>query len=95
MTFTLTSTDIQDGGVLPDAQVHAKGNTSPQLAWSGAPEGAVVLNGPEGFAFVRLAAPQRLSYQAPAEVELKLKVVAFKDGGEPPAGPVDPNPRGV
>ncbi len=39
MTFTLTSTDIQDGGVLPDAQVHAKGNTSPQLSWSGAPEG--------------------------------------------------------
>lgn len=39
MTFTLTSTDFQDGGVLPDAQVHAKGNTSPQLAWSGAPEG--------------------------------------------------------
>mgnify|MGYP003351981665 CR=1 FL=1 len=39
MPFTLTSTDIQDGGVLPDAQVHAKGNTSPHLAWSGAPEG--------------------------------------------------------
>ena len=39
MTFTLTSTDIEDGGVLPDAQVHAKGNTSPQLSWSGAPEG--------------------------------------------------------
>ena len=39
MTFTLTSTDIQDGGVLPDAQVHAKGNSSPQLSWSGAPEG--------------------------------------------------------
>jgi Raf kinase inhibitor-like YbhB/YbcL family protein len=39
MTFTLTSRDIQDGGVLPEAQVHAKGNTSPHLAWSGAPEG--------------------------------------------------------
>ena len=39
MTFTLTSNDITDGGVLPDAQVHAKGNTSPHLAWSGAPEG--------------------------------------------------------
>jgi Raf kinase inhibitor-like YbhB/YbcL family protein len=39
MTFTLTSTDITDGGVLPDAQVAAKGNTSPQLSWSGAPEG--------------------------------------------------------
>jgi hypothetical protein len=26
MTFTLTSNDIADGGVLPDAQVYAKGN---------------------------------------------------------------------
>jgi Raf kinase inhibitor-like YbhB/YbcL family protein len=39
MTFTLTSTDITDGGLLPDAQVQAKGNTSPHLKWSGAPEG--------------------------------------------------------
>lgn len=39
MTFTLTSNDITDGGVLPDAQVQAKGNTSPHLSWSGAPEG--------------------------------------------------------
>ena len=39
MIFTLTSTDITDGGVLADAQVQAKGNTSPQLSWSGAPEG--------------------------------------------------------
>lgn len=39
MTFTLTSTDIADGAVLPDAQVKAGGNTSPHLAWSGAPEG--------------------------------------------------------
>ncbi len=39
MTFTLTSTDLADGGTLPDAQVQAKGNTSPHLAWSGAPEG--------------------------------------------------------
>jgi Raf kinase inhibitor-like YbhB/YbcL family protein len=39
MTFTLTSTDVRDGGVLGDAQVQAKGNISPHLAWSGAPEG--------------------------------------------------------
>lgn len=39
MAFTLTSKDITDGGVLPDAQVQAKGNTSPHLAWSDAPEG--------------------------------------------------------
>jgi len=39
MTFTLTSTGFPDGGVLPDAQVQAKGNRSPQLSWSGPPEG--------------------------------------------------------
>lgn len=39
MTFTLTSNGFADGGALPDAQVHAKGNRSPQLSWSGAPEG--------------------------------------------------------
>lgn len=39
MTFTLTSTDVADGGVLDEAQVQAGGNTSPQLSWSGAPEG--------------------------------------------------------
>jgi Raf kinase inhibitor-like YbhB/YbcL family protein len=39
MAFTLTSNDIRDGGVLPDAQVKAKGDLSPHLAWSGAPEG--------------------------------------------------------
>ncbi|WP_435992795.1 YbhB/YbcL family Raf kinase inhibitor-like protein [Brevundimonas sp. LjRoot202] len=39
MTFTLTSNDITDEGVLPDAQVKAKGDTSPHLQWSGAPEG--------------------------------------------------------
>jgi Raf kinase inhibitor-like YbhB/YbcL family protein len=39
MTFTLSSNDISDGGVLPDAQVYAKGNSSPHLKWSGAPEG--------------------------------------------------------
>jgi Raf kinase inhibitor-like YbhB/YbcL family protein len=39
MIFTVTSTGFADGGTLPDAQVHAKGNRSPQLSWSGAPEG--------------------------------------------------------
>ena len=39
MTFTLTSNDVTDGGVLPDAQVKALGDTSPHLKWSGAPEG--------------------------------------------------------
>jgi len=39
MTFTLTSNSFTDGGTLPDAQVKAKGDTSPHLKWSGAPEG--------------------------------------------------------
>ena len=39
MTFTLTSKDFSEGDILPDAQVQAKGNRSPHLAWSGAPEG--------------------------------------------------------
>jgi Raf kinase inhibitor-like YbhB/YbcL family protein len=39
MTFTVTSTDFADNGLLPDAQVQAGGNRSPQLSWSGAPEG--------------------------------------------------------
>ncbi|MET4684940.1 YbhB/YbcL family Raf kinase inhibitor-like protein [Brevundimonas faecalis] len=39
MTFTLSSTGFTDGDVLPDAQVKALGDASPQLSWSGAPEG--------------------------------------------------------
>ncbi|MFN3668361.1 MAG: YbhB/YbcL family Raf kinase inhibitor-like protein [Brevundimonas sp.] len=39
MAFTVTSNGFTDGGVLPEAQVQAKGNTSPHLRWSGAPEG--------------------------------------------------------
>lgn len=37
--FTVTSEEFQDGGALPEAQVHAGGNRSPQLSWSGFPEG--------------------------------------------------------
>lgn len=39
MTFTLNSDSFTDGGTLPDAQVKAKGDRSPHLKWSGAPEG--------------------------------------------------------
>lgn len=35
--FELTSTDLTDGATMPDAQVYAKGNESPQLSWSGFP----------------------------------------------------------
>jgi Raf kinase inhibitor-like YbhB/YbcL family protein len=37
-SFQLTSTDITDGQPLKDDQVADKGNTSPQLSWSGFPE---------------------------------------------------------
>ena len=39
MTFSLLSNHFTDGGTLPDAQVQAKGNSSPHLRWSGAPAG--------------------------------------------------------
>jgi Raf kinase inhibitor-like YbhB/YbcL family protein len=38
-TFTLTSDDVTPSQPLRDDQVGAKGNKSPQLSWSGAPEG--------------------------------------------------------
>jgi Raf kinase inhibitor-like YbhB/YbcL family protein len=38
-SFTLTSDDVTDGQPLKDDQVNAAGDTSPQLSWSGAPEG--------------------------------------------------------
>lgn len=37
--FTVTSDDVTDGQPLKDDQVNAHGDTSPQLSWSGAPEG--------------------------------------------------------
>ena len=38
-SFEVTSTDVTDGAPLQDAQVAHLGNASPQLSWSGAPEG--------------------------------------------------------
>ena len=38
-TFSVTSDDVTDGAPLKDDQVNARGDTSPQLSWSGAPEG--------------------------------------------------------
>lgn len=38
-SFSVTSADVTDGAALKDDQVAALGNTSPQLSWSGAPEG--------------------------------------------------------
>src|SRR5262249_48643784 len=38
-SFSVTSTDVTDGQPLKDDQVAEFGNTSPQLSWTGAPEG--------------------------------------------------------
>jgi Raf kinase inhibitor-like YbhB/YbcL family protein len=38
-SFTVTSDDVTDGSPIKDDQVADAGNTSPQLSWSGAPEG--------------------------------------------------------
>ena len=38
-SFTLTSKDVRAGQPLKDDQVADKGDRSPQLSWSGAPEG--------------------------------------------------------
>lgn len=38
-SFTVTSTDLDDGQPLKDDHVAHAGDTSPQLSWSGAPEG--------------------------------------------------------
>jgi Raf kinase inhibitor-like YbhB/YbcL family protein len=38
-SFAVTSDDVQDGQPLQDDQVADGGNSSPQLSWSGAPEG--------------------------------------------------------
>lgn len=38
-SFAVTSDDVTDGEPLADAQVAAKGDTSPQLSWEPGPEG--------------------------------------------------------
>jgi Raf kinase inhibitor-like YbhB/YbcL family protein len=38
-SFEVSSDDIKDGQPIADLHVAAHGNTSPQLSWSGAPEG--------------------------------------------------------
>lgn len=46
--------------------------------WSGSVENAVPVRGHRGEVFVKLRSAQRLSYEKPAGVELKLKVVSYK-----------------
>jgi len=85
MTFTLTSNDIVDGGVLPDAQVKAKGNTSPHLKWSGAPEGtrssAVTCYDPD--------APTGSGFWHWTVANIPAGVTELPTGGPVPAGAVE------
>mgnify|MGYP003946682889 FL=1 len=85
MTFTLTSTDITDGGVLPDAQVAAKGNSSPQLSWSGAPEGtksyAITVYDPD--------APTGSGFWHWTVANIPADVTELPAGGPVPSGAVE------
>lgn len=47
--------------------------------WSGNLDEAVVIKGPAGEAFIKLNVPQKIWFQRPVNVDLKLKVVAYKD----------------
>ena len=85
MTFTLSSNDITDGGVLPDAQVQAKGNASPHLKWSGAPEGtksyAVTCYDPD--------APTGSGFWHWTVANIPAGVTELPAGGPVPAGAVE------
>lgn len=85
MTFTLSSNDITDGGVLPDAQVQARGNASPHLKWSGAPEGtksyAVTCYDPD--------APTGSGFWHWTVANIPADVTELPAGGPVPAGAVE------
>ncbi|HEX8660715.1 MAG TPA: YbhB/YbcL family Raf kinase inhibitor-like protein, partial [Brevundimonas sp.] len=85
MAFTLTSTGFADGGALPDAQVYAKGNRSPQLSWSGAPEGtksfAVTCYDPD--------APTGSGFWHWTVANIPADVTELTEGGPVPAGAVE------
>jgi Raf kinase inhibitor-like YbhB/YbcL family protein len=85
MTFTLTSSDFKDGDTLPDAQVQALGNTSPHLAWSGAPEGtksfAITVYDPD--------APTGSGFWHWTVANIPADVREIASGGPLPAGSVE------
>jgi len=85
MTFTLTSNEIIDGGVLPDAQVQAKGNASPHLKWSGAPDGtksyAITCYDPD--------APTGSGFWHWTVANIPADVTELPTGGPVPAGAVE------
>ena len=85
MTFTLSSDDLTDGGVLPDAQVQAKGNTSPHLKWSGAPDGtksfAITCYDPD--------APTGSGFWHWTVANIPADVTELPAGGPVPAGAVE------
>ena len=85
MAFTLTSTDFKDGDTLPDAQVQPKGNTSPHLAWSGAPEGT------KSFAitFYDPDAPTGSGFWHWTVANIPADVSEIPAGGPVPAGAVE------
>jgi hypothetical protein len=93
-TFSLTSTDITDGGKLADSQLSAAfgvpggGDVSPQLSWSGAPEGtksyAVTCfdpDAPTGSGFWHWAVAN-----IPANVTELAAGAGAPDGGSVPGG---------
>ena len=86
-SFTLTSEDLADGGRMPSAHVSDGGNQSPQLTWSGAPEGtkgyAITCfdpDAPTGSGFWHW-----LVVNIPANVS-ELALGAGNKGGKLPAG---------
>ena len=85
MAFTLTSTGFADGGSLPDAQVHARDNRSPQLSWSGAPAGtksfAVTCYDPD--------APTGSGFWHWTVANIPADVIELAEGATVPAGAVE------
>jgi Raf kinase inhibitor-like YbhB/YbcL family protein len=85
MAFTVTSSSFTDDGPLPDAQVYAKGNRSPQLSWSGAPEGtksfAVTCYDPD--------APTGSGFWHWTVANIPVDVAELAEGGPVPADAVE------